>query len=563
MAIVSKIWRKKSNSIFSGAFILAIFGLLSRLIGLLRDRILASKFGAGSELDVYFAAFRIPDFIYNILIIGVISASFIPIFSYYLNINKEKAEKFLNALLSFMFYLLIIICLLLVIFVPYIIKLVVPGFEGEKLKLTILLTRLMFLSPILFGLSSILGGVLQTFRYFLIFAFAPIFYNLGIIFGIVFLTKFFGVLGLAFGVILGAFFHLLIQVPCIYYAGFRPRLVLNIFHPGIFKLIKLGLPRIVGLAASQINLWVITAIASTFSVGSLAIFNLVSNIYYFPAGIFGISFALSAFPVLSENFAKNEKTKFISNLSSTLRQILFYTMPISIFFIILRAHIVRIVLGAGKFDWTATRLTAASLALLGFSIFALGLISLLVRAFYASYNTKTPTLISVFSVILNIVFSFSFVFILEKSQFIKNIFASLLRVSDLPDIRILGLALAYSLATILNFLLLLLFLRKMLGTIDGRKIFKSFLKILFSSVIAGFVIYLSLNLTAPFINTKTFIGVFLHALTASFFGIISFFITCIIISCEEFFIFKNTIILKISKIKTILNKLFLPEEIES
>ncbi len=562
MNLIFKILTNRSDSIISGALIIGFFGLLSRIVGLIRDRILASKFGAGDELDIYYAAFRIPDLIFNILIIGAISAAFIPVFSHYLNTNKKEADKFLNAIFTFVLIILIIVSIIFIIFAPYIMKLVTPGFEMKKMKLAILLTRIMFFSPIFLGLSTIFGSILQALKHFLIFSLAPIFYNLGIIFGALFLVGYFGISGLAIGVVLGAFLHLIIQVPSVYFFGFRPKLFFNFFHPGIFKILSLTLPRIIGLASSQINIWVITAIASTLSVGSLAIFNLANNLQYVPVGIIGISFAIASYPLLVENFIKNEKEKIISNISSVTRQILFYIIPISILFIILRSQIVRIILGTGKFDWEATRLTAAALALFSLSIFAQSLIALFARAFYSMQNTKTPMFISIFSISVNIILSFVLVMILEKIWFTKEIFALLLGVGDLDDIRILALPLAFSLANILNFILLFAFLRGKLGYLDGKRIAKAFLKIIIAAVISGFVAYISLNLAAQFVNMRTFMGIFLQASFATIFAIISFSGMCILLSCEEFYVFKNALVWRISKIRNILGELNLSEKIE-
>lgn len=562
MNLIIKLLTNRSNSIVSGALIVAFFGFLSRIVGLLRDRILASKFGAGDELDIYYAAFRIPDLIFNILIIGAISAAFIPVFLYYLNISKQEADKFLNAVFGFILILLVFVSVIFIIFAPYIMKLVVPGFEAEKMKLVVLLTRIMFLSPIFLGLSTIFGSVLQALKHFLIFSLAPIFYNLGIILGAIVLVNYFGISGLAIGVVLGAFLHLIIQMPSIYFFGFKPKLSFDFFHPGIFKILKLTLPRIIGLAASQINLWVITAIASTFIAGSLAIFNLANNLQYVPVGVIGIPFAIAAYPILVDNFIKNEKEKAISNTSLVIRQILFYIIPISIMFIVLRSQIVRIILGVGKFDWEATRLTAAALALFSLSIFAQSLIALLARVFYSMQNTKTPMFISIFSVIINIILSFAFVIILEKSQFIKENFAFLLRVEGLDDIRILTLPLAFSLASIINFVLLFIFLRKELGYLDEKRIIKAFLKIFFAALVGGFVAYLSLNFASKFVNMRTFIGIFLQAFFATICAVVSFFGICILLSCEEFYIFKNAIVWQISKIRNILSKSNLSELIE-
>jgi len=204
--MIKKFLNNKSKTIASAAIILGAASLVSRLLGLVRDRILAGQFGAGDELDVYYAAFRIPDLVYSILVLGAITAGFIPVFIDYLQKDKKDAWHLANSILNIIGTSLIIVCFILIIFAPWLIKLIAPGFSPEKMALTVKLARVMFLSSFFLGISTILGGILRSFKRFLIYSFGPIIYNLGIIFGALFLVEDYGLLGLAYGVVLGYFF---------------------------------------------------------------------------------------------------------------------------------------------------------------------------------------------------------------------------------------------------------------------------------------------------------------------------------------------------------------------
>ncbi|MCP6718972.1 MAG: murein biosynthesis integral membrane protein MurJ, partial [Patescibacteria group bacterium] len=335
----------QTKNISKAALILAISASISRILGVVRNWLLASNFGAGSDLDIYFAAFKIPDFVYNILISGGISVAFLPLFSEYYSKDNKKAWEFVSNSLNIFVFLLVLLAIVLFIFTPLLVKLVAPGFTYDQIQKTIILTRVMLLSPIFFGLSSFFSGILQYFNRFLAYSLAPIFYNLGIIFGILFLAPQFGILGVALGVILGAFLHFAIQIPSAINTGFSYRPIFNIKDYRIKSIFLLMIPRMFGISAQQINSFVITAIASTLSIGSISIFNFANDIQYFPIGIVGVSFAIAAFPVLSKAWAENERNKFFREFSLVFRRVLYLIIPISVLIFILRSEIVQLLLG--------------------------------------------------------------------------------------------------------------------------------------------------------------------------------------------------------------------------
>jgi putative peptidoglycan lipid II flippase len=531
--MVNKILNHKAKTIFSAAFILGLAALASRFLGLVRDRLLAGRFGAGDELDVYFAAFRLPDLVFNILILGAISAALIPVFAEYFHRDEKKAWLLVNKVLNLAILGSIILAGLLTIFTPQLMYLIAPGFTGSKRALAILLTRIMFLSPILLGISNIFSGVLQYFRRFLVYSLAPILYNFGIILGFFIFVPIWGMIGLAWGVVLGAFLHALIQLPSIIYSGFKWRAILDFSDKGIYKIVKLMIPRTIGLAGNQINFVVITALASTLASGSIAIFNLANNIQYVPIGILGIAFATALFPALSRAFAKQEKEEFSRDFSRTFSQTLFLVIPLSALFFILRAQIVRVILGTGQFGWIDTRLTAAALGVFSLSIFAQTLIPLISRAFYAFRNTRTPVLISLFSILINIIFSFIFLWILKYSTASVSLFYRILKLKGIEEIAILGLPLAFSLASIVNFIILLKLFAKKINWWQPKYILNSCAKIILASLLMGLTTYACLYILDLFLDTHTFIGIFLQGFIAGVVGLVIYFIAAFLLKSSE------------------------------
>lgn len=516
--MLNKILNAETRSIALASLILGIATLSSAALGLFRDRLLASRFGAGDTLDAYYAAFRIPDFVAMVFIMGAISAAVIPVFSEYFVKSKDEAWTFTSNLINLFLLLLTVICIVLVIFTPQLMFLIAPGFQGEKKELVISLTRIMFLSPILLGVSNIISGILQVFHKFLVTALAPILYNIGIISGILFLVPKFGVKGLAFGVIFGGALHLLLQMPAFFRSGFKINFSFDLRNPGFVRVVKLMIPRSLGLAASQINLTVITAIASTLVSGSIAIFNFANNIASLLVGLTVVPFSTAAFPKLSVAFAKKEHERFGQIFSSVVRQIFFLIIPLSFLFFILRAHLVRLILGAGRFGWTDTRLTAACLGIFSLSIFAQGLTLLIAKTFYSVHDTKTPAIMSFVAVIFTVLVGITLTKALGAESVFTDSVQNLLRLEGINNIQVVGLPLASSASAILQCVLLAIFLRRK-ATLAFREIMISFGQVLVSSVLLAFSTYLALYLLATVVNMQTFAGVFIQAFFAGLAGV--------------------------------------------
>lgn len=526
---------KSSATVASAAFVLSISLFASRLLGLVRDRILAGKFGAGIELDIYFAGFRIPDLIYSIVIGGAISSAFLPVFISYFKKSEKEAWQIASSFLYIALLGILFVCAIVYIFLPQIIDLVVPGFDKEYKAITVTMSRIMLLSPLFLGLSAVFSGILHSFKKFLIYSLAPIFYNLGIVVGALFFTDSLGVMGLAWGVALGAFLHILIQVPASVASGFRLYLPRQFFHPAIKRIVKLMLPRALGLAVLQINLWIVTAIASTLAIGSLTIFNLANHIQYLPIGIVGVSFAIAVFPALSQSASEDRYKDYLRELSKTLRLVSYLVIPISVLFFILRAQIVRIVLGAGEFGWEATQLTAASLGIFAFGIFAYAIAPILSRAFYAQENTKTPVIANTIGIVINIVLSLTLIYVIFPYGNILELLGHALKISNLPSISVIGLPIAFSVSGIAVLVLLLIAFFK---DKKNREIFeqlrRAFFRILFASIVAGLMAWLMLRAFARFSSTDTLLTITLQGSFAALAAGIAYIFISYALKFDEF-----------------------------
>lgn len=509
-------WIKLLTTTTGGAVLIALFSVISRLLGLYRDRLLASHFGAGSLLDAYYAAFRLPDLVFNTLVFGALAAAFIPIFTKTWIKNPADGLKLSNSALNWLSALLIALSLIVFLFAEPLMNLVAPGFDRATLSLSVKFTKIIIFSIIFFGFSAVISGVLNSWKKFFTFSLAPVFYNLGIIMGIFALYPAFGPEGLAWGVVFGSFLHFLIQLCEALICGWKYQWQWHL-SPELKKIFSLMLPRTIGLAAGQFNQVIITVLASGLAMGSLAIFNLANNLASFPISVFGISLAIAAFPVFSEALSQNNPTKFVSAFSLHFRRVIFLIVPVSIFILLLRAQIVRVILGTNNFDWTATYYTANTLGIFAVSLFAQSLIPMITRSFFALEDTKTPLVIGGISIGLNITLSFALT----------------------PAFGVLGLAMAFSTASIINMLILVWALRIKFGYLDDKRIILSTLKISFNSLVAGAVVYLILRLMADLVDMTTFLGIFLQGLVAGVSGAILYLGLSFLSNAEEVLVVKS------------------------
>lgn len=552
MEKILRIFGKEYGNINQAALLLGCFAFFSQILGLFRDRSLAHFIGPSPTLDVYYAAFRIPDLIF-ISVASLASITvLIPFIMSRMSGDKvtDEAKKFLSDIFTVFFAAIVFFSILAYLLMPYLGSLIAPGFSPEMQARVIELSRIMLLSPILLGLSNIFGTITQLFRKFFIYALSPIFYNLGIIIGILFLFPVFGLYGLAFGVILGALLHFLIQALASSRSGFTPKFSWSINFADIKNTVLVSLPRTLGLSLNSIALILILAFASYLKSGSVSIFSLSLNLQTVPLGIIGLSYAVAAFPILTKSYSRGLMGEFKDHLKSAARAIVFWSLPVTFLFIVLRAQIVRVVLGSGYFSWENTRLAAASLAVFAISFVAQALIALFARAYYAGGNTRRPLLINSVSSLSIVVFSVLFLFAFKQFVFFRYFIESLLKVSDLSGTEMLMLPLAYSLGTIINFILLWYFIKKDFIK-DEPFISKAFFQSLGGAFFVGLISYLSLNALAPIFGTTTFWGIFLQGFISGILGIAAGVLVLYLLKNEQLKDLAQTLHTKFWKVKVV------------
>ncbi|MFZ2048749.1 MAG: lipid II flippase MurJ [Minisyncoccia bacterium] len=511
---------KETSTLHKAAYLLGFFAILSQVMAFVRDRLLAHMFGAGTALDTYYAAFRIPDFLF-VTIASLVSLSVVVPFI----IEKEKESKealhdFIDNLFSFFSIVMISVCVVLFFLMPYFSSILFKGFSGEALNEVILLSRIFLISPLALGFSNLLGSLTQAYNRFTIYAVAPLLYNLGIILGIIFLAPQFGIMGVAIGVAVGSIMHAVIQIPFVIKIGLMPRISSRINFNSIRKLASLSLPRTLTLSINHVATIFMISMASLMTAGSISVFSLSLNIQSVPLTVIGVSYSLAAFPTLSRHFADKNMKEFVSHMAITARHIIFWSLPITALFVVIRAQIVRVLLGTGRFDWDDTRLTAAALALFAVSTVFQSLMLLFVRAFYSAGHTRKPLIINLLSTIILMLCTYGLVKVFYDFAGFRYFISALMKVQDLPGNVVLMLPLGYSIGTIINGVIHWIGFEKDFGGFSkevNRTLFESF----GASVILGYVSYIGLNIFGPIFGTVTLLGVFLQGFIAGIMGIIA------------------------------------------
>ena len=550
MEKIFRIFSREYGNVNQAALLLGFFAFLSQVLALFRDRAMAHFIGPSPTLDAYYAAFRIPDLIF----ICIASLASITVLVPFI-VAKMKgdevtdvARKYLNDIFTVFLFLMLFVSFVAFILMPYLSNLIAPGFDAEFQDKLVGLSRILLLSPILLGLSNLFGTVTQLFRKFFIYALSPIFYNLGIIVGIIFFYPIFDIYGLAIGVVLGALMHLVVQIISSIQSGFTPGISLSINFQDIKNVALTSLPRTLGLAFNNISLIAIISLASFLKEGSISVFNFSFNLQSVPLNIIGISYAVAAFPTLAKSVSLGQMDEFRNQLKQAARAIVFWSLPVIFLFIVVRAQIVRVILGSGAFSWENTRLVAACLAIFSISVVAQGIITLLSRAYYANGDTKRPLIVNFSCSILIIFLSYGFMYLFENVLFFRYFVESLLKVSDIAGTEVLMLPLAYSVGTILNAGLHWYFVRKDFMQGDSF-ITKTFFQSLGASFFLGLVAYIFLNILSPIFGTTTFWGVFLQGFISGIFGIIAAVIVLYLLGSEELKAVTKTLHTKFWKVK--------------
>lgn len=466
----------RQHSILSAASVIMAAVALSRLLGLIRDWLLVTKF-TPQLLGVYFAAFRIPNMIFELLVMGALTSAFIPVFTTYLDTKgKREAFKVASSVINIGFVIFTLFTILMIIFTKEISRVLAPGFNSAEIEQMVSFTRIIMIAqvfPLIIG--TFFTGILQSFKNFLLPALAPVVYNIGIIIGIIVLSPFFGLYGPVFGVVIGAILFAVIQAPLVFSLGYKPLLNFDIKHPGTREIGKLMLPRTVGLAVSQIDTTIDLMLSTLLGGVAVTVFNFAQHLQQVPIGMFGASIAQATLPTLSSTFAQKDTKKFKKIFFSAFYQILFFIVPLSSILIVLRLPIVRLVFGIKSLlDLSTTSEISRTLAFFSTSLFAQALIQLVARGFYALHDSKTPVIVGALGVVSNTVLSLLFVIYFHLGVW--------------------SLALSTSIASIFHLFLMLFLLHKKVNLFDRWELFLPPIKIFLSGLVTGVALYIPIKL---------------------------------------------------------------------
>jgi putative peptidoglycan lipid II flippase len=456
------------------AGVVGLATLASRVMGYIRDMVMSWAFGTGMAADAFYVAYRIPNLLRELLAEGSMSAAFIPVFTETLTKeSKESARHLANAVFARLLVILAALTGLGIIFAPYVVKVVAWGWaykaEHDKYLLGVTLTRIMFPYLLFIGLAALAMGMLNSLRSFLMPALSPVMLNVLTITSVVLSLQYLSqpILGVAAGVVLGGLCQFLIQVPGLKKQGMMLRPQFEPTHPGVKKIGALALPVFVSSSVNQFNIFIGTIFASFLATGSITYLFYGMRFIHFPLGIFGIAIATAVLPTMSAQAARHETEEFRETLSLGLRLVFFIMFPAMAGLITLRVPIVSLLLEHGQFDRISTQGTAAALLFYAVGLWAFAGVRIVAQAFYALQDTKTPVKIAVAALFANILLSAAFMAWTPLAHG--------------------GLALAASLAAMLNIGLMTVQLRKKIGRMDGRRIMVSLLKIVPASVVMGVI----------------------------------------------------------------------------
>jgi len=511
----------QQKSIFSSALILAFMIVIARLFGFLRYRILAGYFTTDT-LDIFYASFRIPDLVFEILITGALISSFIPIYIKYKN-DKEKLSTNISSIINLVFVVLFIFLIILFVFMNKIMALITPGYDIEKIRLISRYSRYLLIGQLPFLVfGNILTGIGQANKTFFLAALAPVFYNLGIIVATIILAPNLNLLAPVIGVVLGAVLFLLIQFPLLFKFDFKYCFILKKTR-GLIEFVKTTIPRILTVLTAQIDATIDLALATLLEPGSYTILYLAQRFQLLPVSVIGIALGQASFPYLSEMYQNNKIDEFKKVVVDSIMNIFFLTIPIMLFFVFARTPLIRLFFGGVKFDWNSTVLTAITLSFFALSLPFHSVYYFLTRCFYAFLDTKTPFILSIISVSLNAILSIVFIVFLK-----------------LP---VWSLAISFSISMTINVILLFILLFKRIKGLNLKIIFLETSKILFASLISSiFSYYLLKFLDGLVFDTTRTIQVFFLLTTVGIIYLLLYLFIAWLINTKEIYLVSKLII---------------------
>ncbi|MEO8581485.1 MAG: murein biosynthesis integral membrane protein MurJ [Patescibacteria group bacterium] len=468
-------WLEKQQvSILSGAVIITTAALVSGIVGFLRTYVLIAYYyqnGSNPLIDAFYVSFRLPELVFQLLVIGALSAAYIPVFTKYEHQSKESAFRMASSVLNVILLCFVFFSALIFIFaVPITRFMTGSGFSDNQIMVSAQLTRIMIFAQFFFAISNFLSGTIQSYKRFIIPAITPIVYNFGIIIGMVLFHNSLGIYAPAIGVVIGAFLHFALQIPLAIKLGFQYFPTIDLKHPGVREMFRLMTPRTLAVSVDQIELFALTFFATHLAANSIVIINLAQSLMTFPIRLFGAPIGQAALPFLSKESNSGHTEPFRQLMDESLHQISFFAMPASVLLLILRIPIVRLTLGSKGFPWAATVLTGRVVAVLATSIAAQAMVHVLIRALYALHNTKAPLVASMASTAIFLSMSYYSVFYTSWG--------------------LLGLAATLSFATIFEMILLLLLLDRKIPFILEKRFWFPQIKIIIASFLMGVFLWL-------------------------------------------------------------------------
>ncbi len=499
--------------------------LLSRLLGLLRSVVIADAFGTEPELAAYWVAFRIPDLVFQLLAGATLSAAFIPVFSRVrLRESADAGWELASGVLNLISLVTLVVAVGAFVLAPWIVPLIAPGLgegggrEAEIESLAVELTRIMLLSPIFFGISGMLTGILNARQHFVAPALAPLFYNASIIMGALFLAGPMGVRGLAVGVVVGSGLHLLVQLPALAAVGMRWRPVFDLASGPVREVLRLAGPRVIGLGASQLNLVIVIFFASFVSDEAINAVSYAFLLMMMPVAVAGMAISTAAFPLLAQQAAARQMGTLAVSLGRALGTILFLAVPASAGLLVLADPIVRVLLQRGAFDRASSELVASIVAVYAVAVFAHAGIEIVSRGFYALSDTRTPVKVTVLATVLNAALCWALV----------------------GPFGVRGLAAAASIAAILEFALLVRLLSQRLGGLSpaarrwpGSLVGSVWRTVAATIVMVEVVVLMRLLLAVAGADAETAEGAAVVLVLAGLAGLLSYVAVALLVRSEE------------------------------
>ena len=504
------------RGLHQAAYLLAGLTLASQLLALVRDRLFAHQFGAGEMLDLYYAAFKVPDLVFALVASLVSAYVLIPRIA---GGSQAETRALISQTASFLFIVGGLLCAVIAVFAPQLLTFVYPSLmKGAHAGEFVLLARVLLLQPIILGLSGIATSVTQVKRRFALFAISPVLYNLGIIGGTLFLYPIYGLVGVGMGVVLGALAHVSLHIPVLISAGVFPKFVVP--DPKvIWGVMKDSLPRSLALGMGSFIALALTSLAARTGLGGVSVFTLAGNIASVPLSLIGAAYATAAFPVLAEHHRARKGQAYRDTISTAARHILFWSAIVIVLTIVLRAHIVRIILGTGAFSWNDTRLTAAILAVLIVALAAQGIILLCARAFYAAQRSWNPLIMQLGDAGISVAVAWGLMALAQTYLPLQYFVEALFRISDVEGSSILFIALGATIGQLIVATVALITLGSVAPGV-ARSLLRPLLEALGAGILGGTAAYGVLSFMGNLEPLSTTLAVFTQGTAAGMVGLL-------------------------------------------